>query len=210
MPYSATKQKAMAELRFKPAGHRYTASGLVVPSVTQVVDTQINAFYFVPESVRQDALQRGTLVHKLTEIHDKAPDRYEGMAYEVEKSGLLGYVLAWEKFKRERMDAILETEQLVYHTKYRYAGTLDRVMLIDGLVTVVEIKTGGIYPEYAWQTAAYLAAYNEGQTGVKAEKRLVVTLQPDGKYAPTEHKEKADFEAFLAAITMMNWRARYK
>ena len=201
------KQAAIARLRFSPSRHVYTLDGMRIPSVTQVIDP-LMPFDRIPLEVRREALLRGELVHKLTELWDKMVALPEDILEEAKSGGLLGYVHAWAKFEREMSVEILACEVRVYHMAYRYAGTLDRIARLNGEIALLEIKTGALQPEYQLQTAAYMEAYNEGDSN-KIRARFVVQLAEDGAYHVKQHKDKADFDVFKAALTIQNWRLRY-
>lgn len=201
------KDAALTRLQFKSANHQYVLDGMVIPSVTQVLDL-LSPFDHVPPQMLEEARLRGTLVHKLTEV----ADRGEPWQDDADETALSGYIEAWEAFKRENSVVILASEQRVYHTKYRYAGTFDRVVTLGtSLVPVVlDIKSGDLHNEYALQTAAYAYAFNEGRT--KAEHildRVAVALQPNGKWKMDYYPHKnmlSDFQVFLAALTITTWR----
>lgn len=199
--YSQTKQKALSKLTFDPGKHKYTQSGLLIPSVTTVIN-ELMPFQNMPQEVLREARERGTKVHELTCIMDADP----GIITAEEDKLWGGYLDAWEAFKQETAFRILESEQRVYHTKYLYAGTFDRIGILEGKLGVLDIKTGMLYPEYALQTAAYLEAINEGRQEDKIKGRYSLQLKPDGKYKLSEYKDKADFHVFLATLTLYNWR----
>jgi hypothetical protein len=104
----------------------------------------------------------------------------------------------------------LAVELKLYSRRHRYAGTMDSavggVALVEGQRSIVDWKTsGGIYPEYRLQTAAYAQAYEE-MTGEPIEGRWVVRLgKHDGAFEAMHFSRKeqaADFRAFLAAMRL--------
>lgn len=210
MIYTAVKDVYMAALKFNDKLHRYTYSGSVIPGVSSII-APLEPFGNLPADIRQAALQRGTLVHRLTEEWDAAGmiDDWD----DVEKAGLDGYLIAWEAFKQNSGLEILESEQRVFHTKFRYAGTFDRIVRIGSEIGILDIKTGGLVPAYRLQTAAYLEAAREGAistlTGAHLPtKRWVVSLKDDGRYIFEQHDDPADFEVFVAALTIAQWQMR--
>lgn len=211
MKYTPAKQQAMAALKFDEALHRYTYQGMVIPNVSSIIEP-LEPFGNLPPDVRKAALQRGTLVHRLTELYDQRVDGIEPNDWwDIEKAGLDGYLIAWESFKQHSSLEIIESEQRVFHTKYRYAGTFDRVVRIGSDIGILDIKTGALVEAYKLQTAAYLMALDEfGQMYPMPTKRWVVSLQPDGRYRFEEHTDPADFEVFIAALTIAQWQMRSK
>ena len=144
-----------------------TSSGNFVPSVTTILEAYPkDASYFKwikevgsdADTIRDEAGKRGTIVHELTERYD--------MGYEiscVDEQGRPQYkMLEWAMFERyvdftnefkpnvELMELHMASEKL------GYAGTLDRVIKLNGKNYLVDIKTSNsIYPSYWLQLAAY-------------------------------------------------------
>src|SRR5512135_2118575 len=108
-------------LTFDAEKHEYRYDGRVVPSVTQVLDV-VGRFKYWDSIEMQEARERGTAVHLITHLYDMDeldPDSVDEI-YQP-------YLNAYIKFKRESGIVILESEQQVWHGKYEFAGTLDRV-----------------------------------------------------------------------------------
>ena len=204
--FETPKQEVINRLTFDPGVHKYVLDGMRIPSVTQVIDPFL-PYANMPKEVRETALLRGTRVHELTHVYDTVDTT---VAIQVAKElRVNAYLLAWRKFLRDVRPVFIEAEMRLYHTLYRYAGTLDRVAMIDGRLCIIEIKTGGVIDEYAMQTAAYQEAYNNCQLDDLATARYVVQLKATGSYSLIEHKDKDDFQAFRAALTLGNWRMKH-
>ena len=200
----------MAKLKFDPVEHKYTMGGFVIPNVTSVVERFL-PYGNMPDDLRRAALERGTLVHAITEWLDRNKPITASWLIDVDDAGLRGYFEAWKAFKRDYDVAILSSEQRVYHDQYRYAGTLDRtgIYRIKGkdYFGLIEIKTGSLIDEYALQTAAYFEAYNNNLDPLdKLDKRLIVCLREDGTYRAEVHEDKLDWPAFVGALNIYNWR----
>ena len=163
------KQFQVVQDRIEFLDNRFykTSSGAFVPSVTTILEAYPkDASYFQwiksvgsdADTIRDEAGKRGTIVHELTERYD--------MGYEiscVDEQGRPQYkMLEWAMFERyvdftnefkpnvELMELHMASEKL------GYAGTLDRVITMDGKTYLVDIKTSNsIYPSYWLQLAAY-------------------------------------------------------
>lgn len=206
--YNDAKLAIMNKLLFEPNEHKYTRDGFLIPGVTSIIEPYL-PYGNLPDDVRNRAMLRGTLVHKLTEVYDAGEmdaDTYE----EAIQANLDGYLLCWEKFLKKYKPTMTHAEVVVYHTLWGYAGTVDRVCYIDGVRTLLEIKTGGLIPEYAWQTAAYQLALNEGSTEPPVEKRIAVCLRETGTPLIKEHDDPTDIQAFTGALNIFNWKAANK
>lgn len=204
LSWLSPKTELLERLTFNDARHVYTLDKRIVPNVTSIIEPHL-PFYGMPADRRQAALERGSIVHALTEAHDSG--HYDAELDALARGeGWFPWLESWVKFLRLRKPDIFETERRVYNTAYNYAGTVDRLAYIDGEPTLIEIKTGTTIPEYAWQTAAYQQAVNE-TSNVTVTRRLVVCLQPDGSTPHMEeHKDTADWAAFKGALSIFQWK----
>lgn len=179
--------------------HRYTHDGVAVPGVTSVlVEAGLLDFSRANNTYLQAALERGRIVHRLTELGD-----HNDLDPESVEPEYAGYLDAWHKFKREAEFVTEMIERQVYHASYRYAGTLDRVGTLAGARALLDIKTGQPQRATGPQTAAYAEAI-----GIPKLPRIGVYLQPDGDYVMRHYKDKTDFSVFLAALTLHNFRRK--
>jgi hypothetical protein len=144
-----------------------TPSGGYVPSVTTILEAYPkDASYFKwlkdvggdADAIRDEAGRRGSLVHELTERYDSG----EEVSY-VDENGRPKYkMLEWSMFERyvdystNHNPKIEMIEVHMVSSDLGYAGTLDRILTIDGKRYLVDIKTSNsIYPSYWLQLAAY-------------------------------------------------------
>lgn len=107
------------------------------------------------EQAKERSAQEGTLVHVTVESILK------GMPMEVDE-GIRPSVDAFLEFRRHHeVRPLLIEERLVSH-KHGYAGTIDVMAEVDGVVGVLDIKTSkAVYRDYGLQTAAYQQALLE-------------------------------------------------
>lgn len=79
----------------------------------------------------------------------------------------------------------LSTELKVYSKRFNYGGTMDGLCIVDGIKAIADWKTSNyLYPEYAYQTAAYRHAYWE-ETHDLVDDRWILRLgKEDGKFDP--------------------------
>jgi hypothetical protein len=79
--------------------------------------------------------------------------------------------LAWEK--QHKVEPIL-CEAALVSEKYGFGGTVDMFAKVDGILTVVDYKTGkAIYPEHVYQVAAYRYLIIENGGYVPAAVRIL-------------------------------------
>lgn len=166
----------MSELTFYDKGHIYMAQGERIPSVSDLCRFISREVYGdAPAWKLEAAAIRGTAVHQATEALDR-----EGSAAIDED--YLGYLEAYRKFLTEHEVAWELIEHPDWHEELRYAGTIDRYGKVDGIRTLVDIKTA-----YAVQKALYGASLNLyrmmlERRGKTVERLLIVHLKEDGTY----------------------------
>ena len=97
----------------------------------------------------------GTLVHKAIEQYIKHHADVTATMPEQAQNGFLAF-LDWEAKNHVQW---LRSEVRTYHPVAGYAGTYDALADINGHLYIVDFKTSkGVYDEYKYQLAAYLAA----------------------------------------------------
>lgn len=142
-------------------------NGNYYPSVTTILDAYPKGpEYFAwlkkvgedSDTIRDEAGRRGSVVHELTERYDAGEE-----VTLMNESGYIAYKMSeWAMFERyiefrNRFPFnILHTELNLVSPKLGYAGTLDRVIELNGEKILLDIKTSNaIYPSYWLQLAAY-------------------------------------------------------
>lgn len=129
---------------------------------------------FAPSNLYEgnDALQIGTCVHEMCEVYVKGGDptaHLDGVmekAETLDKAAFRAQVVsaysAFEFWCKGTQLEILECEVPVLSETHRYGGTLDFIGRLNGRLVLGDFKTsGGVYPEYLIQLAAYAKAYEE-------------------------------------------------
>jgi len=105
-----------------------------VPSVTEILAPLTAGKYPANTGVIQQAAARGTRIHELCQLFD-----LDGMPGEWEADAM-PYVQAWANFCRDYNPTWLWIEKPMC-AGGAFAGTMDRLGMIDGKFTVVDIKT---------------------------------------------------------------------
>lgn len=174
----------------------YEFEGQYYPSVTTILDAYPKgpAFYEwlkiageKADEIRDNFGKRGSVVHNLTEQYDKgfevtlmsgSEPKYTSLEWAMFER----YIDFSTRFKPE----ILEIELNYASHKLKYGGTLDRVMIINGKLTLIDIKTSNYLHNHFWlQLAAYVRLYEEKNPSVKIEQIGILWLnaktRTDGK-----------------------------
>jgi hypothetical protein len=174
------------QLTFLDSRFYKTDDGGFVPSVTTILECYPKgaAYYnWLKENgkdsdeIRDEAGRRGSVVHKLTEDYDTGEE-----VQLVNKNGSIDYKLnEWAMFERyvefrKRFQFVTDCIELNIISKdLGYAGTIDRVINMNGERILLDIKTSNaIYPSYWLQLAAYRALLYSA--GIEVDKVAILWL----------------------------------
>jgi hypothetical protein len=141
------------------------------------------------------AAERGTAVHKETECLDKTGTAQISDDY-------APYLMAYAAFLREHDVEWELIEHPDYHPVHGYAGTIDRYGTVDGIKTLVDLKT--TYTVYKPLCSASLNLYRlilEARQKT-VERLLIVHLKKDGTYKLI--KFEFDDAVPMALLTLHN------
>lgn len=160
-----------------------------------------------PDAEAKAAADRGTAVHQITEAIDR------GQLAQC-ADDLLPFVRAYMDWKADHVASVEMVERIVYHARYGYAGTLDRVYVLrDGRRVLGDLKTGrSVDAIYRLQQIAYVEALEEMGEG-PIDGRLIVHLPWDrlGTLAAFEYdNEAADRRAWRRVLGAWKWRQQVK
>jgi hypothetical protein len=175
------------QLTFLDSRFYSTEDGGFVPSVTTILECYPKgaAYYnWLKENgkdadeIRDEAGRRGSVVHKLTEFYDAG---YEVKL--VNPQGQIEYKLnEWAMFERyvnfrNRFQFVTDSIELnIISKELGYAGTIDRIIDMDGEKILLDIKTSNaIYPSYWLQLAAYRSLLMN-KAGIRVNKVAILWL----------------------------------
>ena len=170
----------MMALAFDEDTHTYRVDGRPVPGVTEICSHLTPCGFDASNAVLAQAVRRGTRVHELTELVD-----YGALPDEIEPE-LVGYLRAYLSFLRDYRPVWLHIEHRMADGANGFAGTADRIGLISGALTVVDLKTNSGFTR---GEKIRLAVQLEGYARLFASccetpvvRRLGLRLLRDGKY----------------------------
>jgi len=172
--------------------------------------------------VKDETADIGSLVHRVLEQEIKAraglcerptlplkadsimaPDLTADMVEKANNSVQAGL----EFFDAHHIE-LVEAEAVRWSAKHGYIGTGDLIARVDGVLSVLDFKTGKrLYPEVFLQLAAYQRAYEE-EHGVDLYQRIAVNVGRDGNLETKERGNDTlqnDFDAFLALLQAWRW-----
>lgn len=178
-------------LKFDEDKHKYTWNGKVVPSVTQVIGDVLKGERDEYEPTH--AMLKGTIVHKMLELYDQG--NLGGYDERVK-----GYLDSWIQFKKTYQVEVKDIEKVHFNDVEMLAGTVDRIAMVGGRLTVIDIKTGKSYKEYPLQTAGYSVLFGN------IERRMCVFVSDSGVPEVEEHDNQQDLEVFKSLLKVWKWK----
>lgn len=187
-------------ISFDEATHTYRDSaGLVIPSVTTILKPLYD-FSRIDKEVLEAKAKLGTWVHKASELIDTFSLDWSSVP-----EACMKYLQAYEKWLDEMCPIITHSETLVFSAQYRYAGTFDRVAIVNGKRYLIDIKTTAVISKAVGvQLAAYQKALLEYK-GIEVQGRAALQLKPDGTYRFVPFDKPSDFAVFVACKTLWNF-----
>lgn len=171
------------------------ADGTKVPGVTSILATIAKpalsawanrlGFNRVNSAVRLDFLAgAGSLAHSLIaqRLGGSVADFYGYTPVQVSMAErALGGFLAWAEGKSLEAH---ETELSLISETHGYGGTLDALVVVDGVLTVIDFKTSGrIYPDHLYQLSAYHHLLIENDYTVDGAMVLRLSRDVSGEYS---------------------------
>lgn len=163
-----------------------TEEGVNVPSVTTILQAYPKDAHFYSwlkqvgeeaDTIRDEAGRRGSIVHSLTERYDAGEE-----VNLLDNSGNIGFkLMEWTMFERyvefrqNYQFDVIHSEYNIVSPKLGYAGTIDRVIQMDGLNILVDIKTSNtVYDHYWCQLAAYKKLMEEQYQSINVVDRVAI------------------------------------
>lgn len=198
-------------LTFDDPTHTYRWRGQVVPGVTSIL-SPLTDWSKVPRDILLAAQQRGTYVHRMTELYDLVQLDEGAILASPEHAVYHGYLRAYKAFLDEYDPVWHEIEQMGYSERHGYAGTWDRAGEFfrkwPGRWTV-DIKTA-LADSDSWgvQLAAYRQIRAERDMRAALDRRGSLQLHADGTFDFQPYDQPDDWECFRALLTVMQWRSK--
>ncbi len=182
--------------RYVDETHTYYLGDRILPSITGILKM---CGYVDVSWYTEEARNRGSHVHKAIHFLNKKTLDWSSVL-----DAYLGYVMAYEKFRRDWNFLVTGHELPMYHPELLFGGTPDAIgTVLNNIPAIVEFKTGQVMKWTALQTAAQeiLVRVWEPQKMIRY-RRWGVTLNADGTYSkPIEFKE---FERDERVFRMLN------
>ena len=183
--------------------HGYVVDGEKYPALSDMMSGMgLCDYENVPEYIMQKAADLGHAVHKATHLIDID----ELGSYD---SKIQPYLDAYSEFKKDCKPEFIASELSVANKSIKIATTLDRVAIVNGVVSDLEIKTTSTLMKKSVriQTAGHQFIYNVGRKPKdKIKKRYVVWLRGNGKYELIPLTNKSDISMFISFANCFNFK----
>jgi hypothetical protein len=202
-------------LTFNEEKHEYQLNGVVIPSVTQIINSVLRPFEKINPAVLERAAWRGTCIHKMIELFELGTLDMSTVDHQ-----FVPYLEAWKKFKAESGFEVEQSliERPMVHSVFRYGLKPDLVGMLGRNFVVLDIKSGDIQIATALQTAAYQEGINNGlfqgidntvPCDLRIRQRIALQLKDNGKYKMIKYTDRQDWNLFLSALSIYNWKGNH-
>lgn len=193
----------MTEFTFNPETHEYFVDGIKYPGVTDIIKAEgVSNFDMVNPAVLEAARDFGKKGHKMIEFWNLGKLNEDKLS-----APLKPYLESWKQFVSDYKVEIIAVETKLYSKIWRYAGTLDVVAKMKGLLSLIDVKfSKQLYSSVDLQTGGYAKLW-EDNNKEKIKKRYCV--RPTEKRAKVDPlTETTDTSVFLSALQMYRWKER--
>ena len=182
---------------FDPAAHVYRLGDTVLPSVTQILKCVGLLEY---RGSNEYAMALGSAVHRACELWDNGTLDEERL-----EDSIRPYLDAYKRFIAESGFEPVLIEQQIYHPDYLYAGTIDRVGILNNKHVLLDIKSGSPHPATELQLAGYHELLHVSVVD-DPERAYILYLANTGRYNLVPMEPRKHIATFLAALNVYRWK----
>lgn len=196
----------MPGLEFEEISHTYKLEGVVIPSVSRIMEILRKEYYGgISERTLEKAANKGSIVHNGIENWIK----YDIDDIPAEHRGYFNGFLEWWD---ERKPTVIASELKVFHKLLRYGGTLDLLCYIDGKLVLIDYKSTWNLSEMLCRVQ--LQAYEEALAshGIRVDEKRILHLKRDGKWKDPvfEAKDGIAWRVFGSLKSVYDYMKSYK
>ena len=190
-------------LTFDAETHTYTLGGRHVPSVTQVLDSQLMDWSKVPPDVLEAARLFGQHVHEAVAFELRGILDWASL-----DPAIAPYIEGLRNFMRKGDFVPIASELRMGHALHRVAGTLDLYGPVREVSSLIDVKSGAVPRTVGPQTAAYAELYHHTY-GERVKRRHCLELNPNYSEGFKLHRlnDPADWSIFQSALNC--WRFKH-
>lgn len=171
----------MPGLEFEETKHVYTLDGIIIPSVSTVMEP-LNADKYagISKATLDNAANKGTAVHDCIEnwikfgFMDIPPEH---------QSYIDGFMEWWNK----NTPKVVGSEIRLYHKILGYGGTCDLLAYIGDKLTLIDYKSTYVLSDMTCRIQLEAYAQALASHGIKVEQKMILHLKKDGKSAQRDY-----------------------
>lgn len=155
------------------------------------------------QRIKSDAGERGTRVHQACEWLMAGQELFRDQ-YSLKEWNMISGFVNWY---RDYNPVVLGVETALYSHKYKYAGRVDLICELNGMIYIVDLKTSdSLHNSFALQFASYAQALEE-LTDLKVYRTATLQLGKNKKgYRFKEYDDwKSDFKVFQSVRETWNY-----
>lgn len=164
------------ELQFDDEHHIYRLDGVIIPSVSNIMEPLSGAKYAgISEKTLEKAANKGTSVHNSIENFIKFGIEDVNPAHQ-------GYFDAFREWWEKDQPVLVGSECRIYHRILQYGGTVDLLAYIRGKLTLVDFKS--TYALSDMTCGVQLEGYSQALAShdIRVEQKKILHLKKDGKH----------------------------
>jgi hypothetical protein len=198
-------------LTFDESTHTYYWNNNPVPSVTKIINeflqVTINGSQYhinrysgvvIPSYLMEEGAAKGKDLHYGAELILKG-----GIDWNALDPDYVPPLRQFEKFLSDFDIRPLYTEYRFYHPKMKFCGTIDLLAVINGVISIVDFKTGIESFTVGLQTSAYREGYCSQEKYLGKIDRYVLYLPKDGSsYKFKRLNDESDLNKFKACMIL--------
>lgn len=182
-------------IEFVEDGHLYLISGILVPSVSDILNFIFPDKYSnVPKQILNSKAEYGSRVHEAIEHLEKG-ETLPQLNYLQEAS-----LKQWEKLKSGNKIEVIEQEKMVNYGNH-YCGRFDMIANVNGAYSLCDIKTTAKLDKesLSWQLSYYALAHNPDKYETEFDKFYAIWLPKRelGEVVEIERKPKEELLEML-------------
>lgn len=184
-------------LTFNEERHEYKLNGVIIPSVTQVLEgVGLSDISKIPTDILERSRRFGTFLHKTIEYHCKQTLDLIDLDVSL-KSSLDG----WINFCKDYKYKMKNVEHRGASETYRFGYTIDQMGKYKDGDILIDIKSGIAQPSHKYQMGGYAIA--EGKN-IHVGLLYLNPIFPRGYKFILIKNNKREQAVFLSALTIYN------
>jgi len=169
------------ELQFEEVTHTYRLNGIVIPSVSTIIEPLNSVKYAgISNSTLEKAADKGSAVHDCIENWIK-------FGIEDIPTEHRGYFDGFKEWWELNKPVVVGSEVRLYHRLLKYGGTMDLLAYIGNELTLIDYKSTYVVSDMT--CGVQLEGYSQALAshGIHVKKKMILHLKKDGRFDVIEY-----------------------